>query len=145
MVENSSYPPGAPVGPETTEEDQWLRHGRGRPTSRRERPEAPVSRIDHVGIIVDDLEQARSFLGGVLGLELVSEGSSPHTTARYAFFRWGEVQVEILEVTDPEERRRRLGGERLARIEHIGVAVDDLGASIAALRARGVRTTTAEP
>jgi catechol 2,3-dioxygenase-like lactoylglutathione lyase family enzyme len=104
-----------------------------------------VSRIDHVAVVVDDLDEARRFVGGMLGLELVSEGESSETAARYAFYQWGEVQLEILEITDPEKRRRRMGGERSARIEHIGVAVDDLAGTVADLRAKGVRTMTAEP
>jgi methylmalonyl-CoA/ethylmalonyl-CoA epimerase len=104
-----------------------------------------VSRLDHVGVVVDDLEQAKRFLGEVLGLQMVSEGESERTAARYAFFQWGAVQVEVLEIVDPEQRSRRLGRDRLARIEHIGVAVDDLAAMVAELRARGVRTTTATP
>jgi hypothetical protein len=38
-----------------------------------------------------------------------------------------------------------MGGERSARIEHIGIAVDDLAGTVAGLRAKGVRTMTAEP
>jgi catechol 2,3-dioxygenase-like lactoylglutathione lyase family enzyme len=104
-----------------------------------------VSRIDHVAVVVDDLDEARRFVGGLLGLELVSEGESAQTAARYAFYQWGEVQLELLEITDPEKRLRRMGGEQSARIEHIGVAVDDLDSTIAALRAKGVRTMTPEP
>jgi methylmalonyl-CoA/ethylmalonyl-CoA epimerase len=104
-----------------------------------------VSRIDHVAVVVDDLEEARRFVGGVLGLRLVSEGESVETAARYAFFQWGEVQIELLEITDPEKRRKRMGGERSARIEHIGVAVDDLTGTVAELRSKGVRTMTEEP
>jgi methylmalonyl-CoA/ethylmalonyl-CoA epimerase len=104
-----------------------------------------LSRIDHVGVIVENLDHAKTFLTSVFGLQLVSEADSPQTAARYAFFQWGEVQIEVLEITDPEKRRKRIGDDKLPKIEHIGVAVDDLAASIAELRARGVRTTTQEP
>jgi len=104
-----------------------------------------VSRIDHVAVVVDDLDDARRFVADVLGLELVSEGESAETAARYAFYQWGTVQLELLEVTDPEKRLRRMGAERSARIEHIGIAVDDLAGTVAGLRAKGVRTMTAEP
>jgi catechol 2,3-dioxygenase-like lactoylglutathione lyase family enzyme len=104
-----------------------------------------VSGIDHVGIVVDDLTDAKRFLGDVLGLELVSEGESAETAARYAFYQWGPIQLEVLEVTDPAKRAGRMGAEGLARIEHIGVAVDDLAATVGQLRAQGVRTTTEEP
>jgi methylmalonyl-CoA/ethylmalonyl-CoA epimerase len=104
-----------------------------------------MSRIHHIGVLVDDLDQAKRFMTDVLALQLVSEGVSRESAARYAFYQWGEIQVELLEITDPEKRRQRMGGERLARIEHVGVAVDDLAATVGRLRARGVRTTTPEP
>lgn len=104
-----------------------------------------MSRIDHVAVVVDNLDEAKCFAGDILGLELVSEGESVETTARYAFYQWGPVQLEPLEITDVEKRRRRMGAERSARIEHIGVAVDDLPATVSTLRAHGVRTQTAEP
>lgn len=104
-----------------------------------------VSRIDHVAVVVDDLDEARRFAGDLLGLELVSEGESEETAARYAFYQWGQVQLELLEITDPEKRRRRMGGERSAMIEHIGVAVDNLADTVERLRAKGIRTMTDEP
>jgi catechol 2,3-dioxygenase-like lactoylglutathione lyase family enzyme len=104
-----------------------------------------MSRIDHVGVIVANLEHAKQFLTDVLGLRLVSEGDSQETGARWAFLQWGEMQIELIEVTDLEKRRLRIGDGSLPKIEHIGVAVDDLAAYIAELRAKGVRTTTQEP
>ena len=58
---------------------------------------------------------------------------------------FGDVDIELLEITDPEMRRRRMAGEREARIEHIGIRVEDLDSAVAELRARGVRMSTEEP
>jgi methylmalonyl-CoA/ethylmalonyl-CoA epimerase len=104
-----------------------------------------LSRIDHVGVIVDNLDQAKHFLIDVLGLDLVTEADSPENAARWAFLQWGEIQIELIEITDLEKRRLRIGDESLPKIEHIGVAVQNLAADIAELRAKGVRTTTPEP
>lgn len=96
-------------------------------------------RLDHVGIVVDDLDEAKRFLGEVLGLPLRQEsGSGSATGVRTAFFRCGEVEVEVLEMLDPERRRQRLGDGCQARIEHLAIEVDDLEATMAALRALGV-------
>jgi catechol 2,3-dioxygenase-like lactoylglutathione lyase family enzyme len=104
-----------------------------------------VSRLDHVAIVVASLDEAKRFFVDVLGLELVTESVSVETAARYAFFQWGDVQLELLEITDPEKRHRRVGDSKLPKIEHLGVAVDDLDKDIEELRARGVRTTTERP
>jgi len=63
---------------------------------------------------------------------------------RAAFYRCGEVQVEIIEITEPAERVQRLGDDR-ARIEHIALEVDDLATTLQALDGLGVKVNTAKP
>ena len=55
-----------------------------------------LKRIDHVGVIVDDLEQARAFLtemGMRFDRDLVIPGR-----LRAAFYQCGETQIEVIEV-----------------------------------------------
>ncbi len=110
----------------------------------------PVSRalfrrIDHIGVVVADLADARRWLTEVFGLPLRRTVDLPDARIRGEFYACGDVDIEVLEIGDPETRRRRLGDGTRARIEHIAVEVDDLGASLAHLASRGVRTTAAEP
>jgi methylmalonyl-CoA/ethylmalonyl-CoA epimerase len=101
-----------------------------------------LKRIDHVGVIVDDLEQAKGFLTD-LGLQLDRDLVFPGRL-RAAFFTCGETQIEVIEIDEPGERAQRLG-DSTARIEHIAVEVDSLSTTLQALRGLGVQTTTAEP
>lgn len=101
-----------------------------------------LKRIDHVGVIVDSLEEAKRFLGN-LGMEFDRDLELPDRL-RAAFYRCGEVQVEIIEITEPNERVQRLGDDR-ARIEHIALEVDDLAATLQALDGLGVKVKTAKP
>ena len=101
-----------------------------------------LKRIDHVGVIVDDLEQAKSFLSG-MGLQFDRDLAIPGRL-RAAFFTCGETQIEVIEVDEPGERARRLG-DSTARIEHVAIEVDSLSATMQALRGLGVRATTADP
>ena len=101
-----------------------------------------MKRIDHVGVIVDSLEEAKRFLGN-LGMEFDRDLELPDRL-RAAFYRCGEVQVEIIEITEPNERVQRLGDDR-ARIEHIALEVDDLAATLQALDGLGVKVKTAKP
>ncbi len=100
-------------------------------------------RIDHVGIVVDNLGVAGQFLAGVLGLELTREVSLPEGIEA-AFYRCGEVSIEVIEVLDPDQRSMRLPYGSKARIEHIALEVDDLDRTVADLRAKGVQTTAGE-
>jgi methylmalonyl-CoA/ethylmalonyl-CoA epimerase len=98
-----------------------------------------LKRIDHVGVIVDDLAQAKSFLAD-MGLRFDRDLVIPGRL-RAAFYACGETQIEIIEVDEPRERTRRLG-EDTARVEHIAFEVDSLATTLQALRGLGVRTTT---
>jgi methylmalonyl-CoA/ethylmalonyl-CoA epimerase len=102
-------------------------------------------RIDHVGVIVNDLAEARRWLKEVFGLSFQRSVDVPDGRIRGEFYRCGDVDIEVLEIGDPEARRRRLGEGVRARIEHIAVEVDDLGVAMARLAALGVRTTAPEP
>jgi methylmalonyl-CoA/ethylmalonyl-CoA epimerase len=95
-----------------------------------------LRRFDHVGVIVDDLDDAARLLGDGLGLELTN--SIERDDLRLAFFRCGDVSIEIIEPLDPELRRRRLGEGARARIEHLAFEVGDLEVAITALAALGI-------
>jgi methylmalonyl-CoA/ethylmalonyl-CoA epimerase len=97
--------------------------------------------IDHIGVVVDDIGEAKTFLTEVLGLELEKEADYPDLGVRSAFFLAGPVRIEINEVMDADTRRTRLGVDGTqARIEHIAIVVDNLDDWLRKLNARGVRT-----
>jgi methylmalonyl-CoA/ethylmalonyl-CoA epimerase len=96
-----------------------------------------LKRVHHIGVAVADLAGAKELLGGTLGLALVREshGGNPST----AFFQCGDVEIELLEFSRPQDRAAWLGGDNAGRIEHIAIEVDgDFGQAIAALAALGI-------
>jgi methylmalonyl-CoA/ethylmalonyl-CoA epimerase len=96
-----------------------------------------LERIDHIGVIVEDMEQARAFVGGVLGLELARERDLGDL--KTAFFRCGDCEIELIEPRTDEARRQRLGEGNRARIEHIAIEVDKLQPTLEQLGEQGVR------
>ncbi len=102
-------------------------------------------RIDHIGVVVADLKEAGRWLGETFGLPLRRTLEFPDRGIRAAFYGCGGVDIEVIEITDPEARRQRLGEGERARIEHIAVEVGNLEAALAPLAALGVRTTAKEP
>ncbi len=104
-----------------------------------------ISRIDHIGVIVDDLADARRWLAEVFGLPLRRSVELSEGRIRGEFYACGDVDIEVIEVGDPEMRHRRLGDGKRARIEHIAVEVDNLSTALARLASFGVRTTSPEP
>jgi methylmalonyl-CoA/ethylmalonyl-CoA epimerase len=103
-----------------------------------------LKRVHHIGVAVADMARAKRLLGETLGLTLVREfdGGNPST----AFYRCGEVEIELLEFSRPEDRAAWLGGDNLGRIEHIAIEVDgDLAATLRALEGLGVSTAPPRP
>ncbi len=95
-----------------------------------------LKRIDHIGVIVDDLGEAVALLRS-LGLP---EGPTlEREDLSAAFFPCGDVSIEVIQILDPEQRRRRLGDGQQARIEHIAIEVDDLDATLEGLAVLGIR------
>jgi methylmalonyl-CoA/ethylmalonyl-CoA epimerase len=96
-----------------------------------------LKRVHHIGVAVADLGQARELLQR-LGLPLVRESPGGGGVPSTAFYRCGEVEIELLEHERPEDRAAWLGGDNAGRIEHIAIEVDDLDQTIEALRALGI-------
>jgi methylmalonyl-CoA/ethylmalonyl-CoA epimerase len=100
-----------------------------------------LKRVDHIGIVVDDLEQARAFLS-LLGLTYDHGFDLGRVEA--AFYRLGDVMIEVVECRQPDERARRLG-DATARIEHIAFQVDDLAAAVEGFAELGIEMTKPAP
>jgi methylmalonyl-CoA/ethylmalonyl-CoA epimerase len=97
-----------------------------------------LKRLDHVGIVVDDLTDAKRLLSETLGLTLVREQEVPELSRRVAFFQCGDARIEVIEDLDAKAKVRVLDGAT-ARIEHVAVEVDDVSSVLAALEGLGVR------
>jgi methylmalonyl-CoA/ethylmalonyl-CoA epimerase len=101
-----------------------------------------LKRIDHVGVVVDDLEQARQFLAGI-GMRHNRDLEIPGRL-RASFYTCGEIEIEVLEISEPGERSQRLGSAS-ARIEHIAIEVDSLSKTLMDLTQLGVVPQTEAP
>lgn len=93
-------------------------------------------RFDHVGVLVSDLEAAKTFASDVLGLDLVTEFEAPEQGLAGAFFGMGEGKLELFTLAQGREP----GGP--ATIDHVAVVVDDLDAERDRLAVGGVRFTS---
>jgi methylmalonyl-CoA epimerase len=103
------------------------------------------ARLDHVGIAVKDLATALAFYRDALGLEVhdIEEVSSQRVRAH--FIRAGEPALELLEATASDSTIAKYIEKRGPGIHHITLRVEDIGAALAQLRARGVRLVDEAP
>ncbi len=92
-------------------------------------------RIDHIGLMVADLDAAVERLRPVFGGD-VSYKDLPQYELRTAIFQTANLAVELLQYTGEAAFARRVMGSRLG-LNHVSAEVADAEASIAALEQRG--------
>lgn len=103
------------------------------------------SRIDHLGIAVRSIEEASRFYRDGLGLQCTGVEEVPGQKVRVVFFPLGEVRIELLEPTAADSPIARFLEKKGPGLHHVAYLVDDLPATLAALKAAGVRLIDEEP
>lgn len=102
-------------------------------------------RLDHIGIAVADAASATGWYRDRLGLRVahVEHVDSQKVTAH--FLPAGECLLELLEATAPSSPVAKFLEKRGPGLHHVAVAVDDIRAALAELKAAGVRLIDQEP
>ncbi len=99
-----------------------------------------VKRIDHVAIVVRDLEATLRFYRDTLGLAPSRVMDFPREGVKIAFLPMGGPngsELELLEPTTPETGVARFLEKRGEGLHHICLEVPDIERSLAELRAQG--------
>jgi methylmalonyl-CoA/ethylmalonyl-CoA epimerase len=106
-----------------------------------------LSRIDHVGIAVPNLDEAVERYRAAFGLEVVALESNPAQGVREAMLRLGESDsyVQLLEPLGPDTPVGKFLARRGEGLHHIGYAVDDVRVAMDSLAAQGVRILDEQP
>lgn len=105
----------------------------------------PISQIDHLGVAVRSIAEASPYYREVLGLRSAAVEEVPEQKVRVAFFGVGDVRIELLEPTAADSPVARFLEQRGPGLHHIAYRVDDLPATLAALKAAGVRLIDESP
>jgi methylmalonyl-CoA/ethylmalonyl-CoA epimerase len=104
-----------------------------------------LERVDHIGIAVENLADAKHLYGTVFGLRLVFEEEVPTEKVRVAAYDGGGMRIELLESTSPDGPIARHIARRGPGIHHVCYRVPDVRAALEKLRAEGVQTIDAAP
>jgi methylmalonyl-CoA/ethylmalonyl-CoA epimerase len=106
---------------------------------------AHIKRIDHVAILVDDLDATLSFWRDALGMELTHIDDTPAENAQVAFLPTGGSEIELVRPTTPDSGLARFLEKRGPGIHHICLEVDDIHGMLEQLKQRGVALINEEP
>ncbi len=103
-----------------------------------------IGKIDHIGIAVRSIEEARGFYE-LLGLAIREIEEVPQEGVRVAMIPCGESLIELLEPTTPESPIAKFLEKRGPGIHHLCLAADDVRAADAVLREGGVQMLRPAP
>ncbi|MFO7663052.1 MAG: methylmalonyl-CoA epimerase [Chloroflexota bacterium] len=104
-----------------------------------------IKSINHIAIIVPELDEARRFWEEALGLTVARTQSVPAEGVDIAFLPVGASNVELLRPTDPDSGVARFLEKRGPGIHHMCFEVDDIEATIARLREYEIQLINEEP
>ena len=94
--------------------------------------------IDHLGIAVKSLEQAKKFYQQ-LGMQVMPEEVVEAEKVRLAMVPLGESRIELLEPTSEESPIAKFLAKRGEGLHHVSLRVDDINATVKNLKQQGVR------
>lgn len=104
-----------------------------------------VKRINHIAIVVDEIEDALHFWRDALGLKVTRVEEVPDQDTVVAFLPVGNSEIELVKPTSDESGVARYLKKRGPGFHHICFEVDNIEASLESLKASGVRLINSEP
>jgi methylmalonyl-CoA/ethylmalonyl-CoA epimerase len=104
-----------------------------------------IKKINHVAIVVQDLDAAMDFWQDALGLSLDHIEDVPSQASRVAFLPVGEGEVELVQPTDQDSGLAKYLEKRGEGMHHLCVEVDDIEGMLDQLKANGVRLINEAP
>jgi methylmalonyl-CoA/ethylmalonyl-CoA epimerase len=102
-----------------------------------------ITRIDHLGVAVKNLEEAIRFYEDVLNLPVGER--EEHHGFKIAFVQVGNTEIELLEDTTPDGVIAQYIAQRGEGIQHVAFAVENVVEALQSLQARGVRLIDTVP
>ena len=85
-----------------------------------------VTKINHIAIVVPDLEEGTRFWADALGLNVSNVEDVPQQQVRIAFLPVGDSNIELLEPTDDNSGVARYLQKKGPGLHHICLEVDDI-------------------
>lgn len=103
-----------------------------------------IIRVNHVAIVVEDIENALGFWRDSLGLALSHVEEVPDQESMVAFLPVGDAEVELVEPTSGDSGVARYLSKRGPGIHHICFEVDNIDSCLQMLKERNIRLINEE-
>ena len=104
-----------------------------------------ITRIDHIGIAIQNINDALRFFQDALGIELDRVALAEGGRTRVAFMPAGASDVELVEPQDEESGLAKFLAKRGEGVHHICFEVDDIDAVLVRLKEHGAQLIDETP
>lgn len=105
-----------------------------------------ISRIEHLGIAVQNIAEVLPYFEDVLGLKVYKEEVVEDQKVKTAFLKVGEVKLELLEPTCPESTIQKFLDKGGRGVHHVAFKVEDgVANALAMCDEKGIRLIDQAP
>ena len=101
-------------------------------------------RIDHIGVAVEDLDEAIALYEQSFGMELAHRETVESQGVEAVLLDVGEGHVELLRPLDPDTAVGKFLAKRGKGLHHVAYATDDIDATLEQLAATGIELIDSE-
>jgi methylmalonyl-CoA/ethylmalonyl-CoA epimerase len=103
-----------------------------------------VKKINHIGIVVADIDEAMKFWRDAMGVEMHHLEDVPSQKAQVAFLPVGETELELVKPTAEDTGAGKFLKERGGGMHHLCFEVDDIQGKLTELKTKGIRLINEE-
>jgi methylmalonyl-CoA epimerase len=104
-----------------------------------------ITKINHIGIAVNSIEEAVKLYTDVLGLKVKNIEVVEEQRVRTAIIPVGETKIELLESTDPEGPIAKHISTRGEGMHHLALEVNNVQDALEKVAKKGVRLIDERP
>ncbi len=104
-----------------------------------------IKKIDHVALVVGDINEALGFWRDSLGIELDHLEDVPREKSAIAFLPLGDSEIELVQPASDDSGVAKYLEKRGPGMHHICLEVDDIEGMLAQLKSKEVRLIHEEP
>lgn len=104
-----------------------------------------IKAINHVAVVVDDMEKSLSFWRDALGIELHELRDVPAEKSQVAFLPLAGAEVELVMPTTDDSGIAKYLAKRGPGMHHLCLEVDDIEGMMKELKAKDIRLINEEP
>ncbi|MDX9816329.1 MAG: methylmalonyl-CoA epimerase [Smithellaceae bacterium] len=104
-----------------------------------------VLKIDHIGIAVKSIDEAKNLYSGLFGLKHEGSETVAEQKVTTAFFPVGDTEVELLEPTSLDGPIAKYIEKNGEGIQHIAFRVENIEEALAELKTKGIQLIDEKP